>query len=200
MVSLPPIKYSAVSIITERYFKSILMLTSILSDRTTFREISSRSFYGVIIFRLHFVSYLLPHCCHAFFALLENCAVEHLFFWTSAKNDLSSVPDDIVQYSFKKASFERKRKEKFVVINSSGNLFQVCSLATSTAGHVLGDECNGDWECREDIAGSICNRGRCSCQPFYARVNQTSCVQCKSILNFNNRKKVPFLRKIWRYI
>ncbi|KAF7282253.1 hypothetical protein GWI33_003050 [Rhynchophorus ferrugineus] len=43
--------------------------------------------------------------------------------------------------------------------------------------HMLGDECNGDWECREHIAGSICHRGRCSCQPFYARVNQTACLQ-----------------------
>ncbi|KAG5886080.1 hypothetical protein JTB14_018939 [Gonioctena quinquepunctata] len=42
---------------------------------------------------------------------------------------------------------------------------------------MLGDECNGDWECREDIIGSICHRGRCACQPFYARVNQTTCLQ-----------------------
>ncbi|XP_056637081.1 uncharacterized protein LOC130445474 isoform X1 [Diorhabda sublineata] len=47
----------------------------------------------------------------------------------------------------------------------------------STKAHVLGDECNSDWECKEDILGSICNRGRCACQPFHARVNQTSCVQ-----------------------
>lgn len=64
--------------------------------------------------------------------------------------------------------------------------FQFCSLAHSATtvaatGRVLGDECNGDWECREGITGSICNRGRCSCQPFYARVNQTHCVQCKTI-------------------
>ncbi|XP_028135146.1 uncharacterized protein LOC114330047 [Diabrotica virgifera virgifera] len=47
----------------------------------------------------------------------------------------------------------------------------------SAAAHVLGDECNSDWECREDITGSICHRGRCACQPFYARVNQTTCLQ-----------------------
>ncbi|XP_060528728.1 uncharacterized protein LOC132703473 [Cylas formicarius] len=43
--------------------------------------------------------------------------------------------------------------------------------------HILGDECNSDWECREDIAGSICQRGHCSCQPFFARINQTTCLQ-----------------------
>ncbi|KAJ3643505.1 hypothetical protein Zmor_026212 [Zophobas morio] len=47
----------------------------------------------------------------------------------------------------------------------------------SCSAHVLGDECNSDWECKENIAGSICHRGRCLCQPFYARVNQTACVQ-----------------------
>ncbi|XP_068898408.1 low-density lipoprotein receptor-related protein 2 isoform X2 [Tenebrio molitor] len=45
------------------------------------------------------------------------------------------------------------------------------------SGHVLGDECNSDWECKENISGSICHRGRCLCQPFFARVNQTTCVQ-----------------------
>lgn len=59
-------------------------------------------------------------------------------------------------------------------------VLQICSLVSSTAGLVLGDECNGDWECKDGITGSICNRGRCSCQPFYARVNQTHCVQCKN--------------------
>ncbi|CAH1188182.1 unnamed protein product [Phyllotreta striolata] len=49
--------------------------------------------------------------------------------------------------------------------------------ASSHVIRVLGDECNSDWECREFIAGSICHRGRCACQPFYARVNQTSCLQ-----------------------
>ncbi|XP_066150247.1 uncharacterized protein [Euwallacea fornicatus] len=43
-------------------------------------------------------------------------------------------------------------------------------------GYTLGTECRGDWECREHIVGSICQKGRCSCQPFYARVNQTSCL------------------------
>lgn len=47
----------------------------------------------------------------------------------------------------------------------------------SVTSHVLGDECNSDWECRENITGSICHRGRCACQPFYARINQTSCLQ-----------------------
>ncbi|XP_044755437.1 sortilin-related receptor-like [Coccinella septempunctata] len=42
---------------------------------------------------------------------------------------------------------------------------------------LLGDECNSDWECKENIPGSMCNRGRCSCQSFYARVNQTTCIQ-----------------------
>ncbi|KAL1498106.1 hypothetical protein ABEB36_008960 [Hypothenemus hampei] len=45
-----------------------------------------------------------------------------------------------------------------------------------TIGYMLGTECNGDWECREHITGSICQKGRCSCQPFYARVNQSSCL------------------------
>ncbi|XP_018561936.1 uncharacterized protein LOC108904045 [Anoplophora glabripennis] len=47
----------------------------------------------------------------------------------------------------------------------------------SATAHLLGDECNSDWECKEDISGSICHRGRCLCQPFYARVNQTTCLQ-----------------------
>ncbi|KAJ8917609.1 hypothetical protein NQ315_000092 [Exocentrus adspersus] len=47
----------------------------------------------------------------------------------------------------------------------------------SITAHMIGDECNSDWECREDISGSICHRGRCLCQPFYARVNQTTCLQ-----------------------
>lgn len=48
--------------------------------------------------------------------------------------------------------------------------------------HFLGDECNSDWECKESISGSICHRGRCSCQPFFARFNQTLCIQCKWFL------------------
>ncbi|XP_044262555.1 low-density lipoprotein receptor-related protein 2 [Tribolium madens] len=50
-------------------------------------------------------------------------------------------------------------------------------MQSSCSGHVLGDECNSDWECKESISGSICHRGRCLCQPFFARVNQTACVQ-----------------------
>ncbi|XP_030766990.1 uncharacterized protein LOC115890792 [Sitophilus oryzae] len=63
------------------------------------------------------------------------------------------------------------------------NFFLVLVCSVLVCGHlaagalVLGDECNGDWECREHISGSICQRGRCSCQPFYARVNQTVCLQ-----------------------
>nr|XP_023018254.1 uncharacterized protein LOC111507199 [Leptinotarsa decemlineata] len=55
--------------------------------------------------------------------------------------------------------------------------FILIILAQSTASFMLGDQCNGDWECREEIIGSICHRGRCACQPFYARVNQTTCLQ-----------------------
>lgn len=43
----------------------------------------------------------------------------------------------------------------------------------------LGNECNSDWECREDVPGSMCQRGRCACQPYFAKVNSTFCVQCK---------------------
>lgn len=43
--------------------------------------------------------------------------------------------------------------------------------------HVLGDGCTSDWECKESIPSSICHRGRCICQSFFARVNQTTCVQ-----------------------
>ncbi|VEN47121.1 unnamed protein product [Callosobruchus maculatus] len=45
-----------------------------------------------------------------------------------------------------------------------------------TKAHELGDECNSDWECKEGISGAICQRGRCTCQPFFARVNQTTCL------------------------
>jgi len=41
----------------------------------------------------------------------------------------------------------------------------------------LGDECNSDWECRDAIVGSMCLRGRCACQSYYAKVNSTYCVQ-----------------------
>ncbi|XP_048523974.1 uncharacterized protein LOC125505073 [Dendroctonus ponderosae] len=51
---------------------------------------------------------------------------------------------------------------------------QICG--DDSVGFTLGTECNGDWECREHIVGSICHKGRCSCQPFYARVNQSSCL------------------------
>ncbi|KAJ8984807.1 hypothetical protein NQ317_013004 [Molorchus minor] len=60
---------------------------------------------------------------------------------------------------------------------STNTLFYLQVCGQSATAHVLGDECNSDWECREDIFGSICHRGRCACQPFYARVNQTTCLQ-----------------------
>lgn len=41
----------------------------------------------------------------------------------------------------------------------------------------LGTECKSDWQCKEDINGSMCLRGRCACQPYFARVNATYCVQ-----------------------
>ncbi|XP_071050664.1 uncharacterized protein [Onthophagus taurus] len=48
----------------------------------------------------------------------------------------------------------------------------------SAAGSVeLGSECNSDWDCRDDIPGSMCLNGRCLCQSYYARVNNTFCVQ-----------------------
>lgn len=59
-------------------------------------------------------------------------------------------------------------------------LFAICLqlliFTDNAIGYMLGTECNGDWECREHIIGSICQKGRCTCQPFYARVNQTSCL------------------------
>ncbi|KAF5284690.1 hypothetical protein FQA39_LY16942 [Lamprigera yunnana] len=40
----------------------------------------------------------------------------------------------------------------------------------------LGDRCNIDWDCKERIQGSQCSQKYCTCQPYYAKLNETSCL------------------------
>ncbi|KAK5644325.1 hypothetical protein RI129_005625 [Pyrocoelia pectoralis] len=40
----------------------------------------------------------------------------------------------------------------------------------------LGNECSNDWECKGNISGSHCSHNRCTCLPYYAKVNETMCL------------------------
>ncbi|XP_025834398.1 low-density lipoprotein receptor-related protein 2 isoform X2 [Agrilus planipennis] len=53
----------------------------------------------------------------------------------------------------------------------------------SGSSQVVAEECNNDWECQQNIRESVCVQGRCSCKPFYARINETTCVQ-SSLLGY----------------
>ncbi|KAL3268066.1 hypothetical protein HHI36_007195 [Cryptolaemus montrouzieri] len=86
---------------------------------------------------------------------------------------MPSHPHDASEWRQRELCEEPKR----VNLNYQQAGSQVHIFEHGSAALELGDECNSDWECKESIAGSMCNRGRCSCMSFYARLNQTNCVQ-----------------------
>ncbi|KAF5284033.1 hypothetical protein FQR65_LT13615 [Abscondita terminalis] len=53
---------------------------------------------------------------------------------------------------------------------------QLSFFIIQVASKKLRDECNNDWECKESIQGSQCSQKSCSCQPYYAKANDTACL------------------------
>ena len=47
---------------------------------------------------------------------------------------------------------------------------------------VLGTRCQHDMDCADIIKGSYCTlEGVCDCSPYYVKLNDTICLQCKYI-------------------
>ncbi|KRT84256.1 lipoprotein receptor, partial [Oryctes borbonicus] len=50
-------------------------------------------------------------------------------------------------------------------------------FAYKVSARELGSECSTEQSCKDDIVGSQCSQNICMCQPYYARVNSTYCIQ-----------------------
>lgn len=56
--------------------------------------------------------------------------------------------------------------------------FEFQRVQVEGSGALLGAHCRSNADCK--ITHGQCDRGVCACQPYYARVNNSTCMECKS--------------------